>query len=324
MAGPVIPLSLVLANQQYHTHMTDEGLQLQLGLQSAGWTLVGPGYDENTDVRRILREYQPTNVFVQDKRDWDPDSGCHSATPDLKYKYLNALATSDAKVSVVVKDAGPDDCDYHRHFCEETDADGVVIYYHPLSVLKFSPWLQRYRLVRIHHSIHPDHIPTFNPASKRFPVCGSGAIGARTTDVYPLRARIAERASQFGMIWLKHPGYKNTTGPDTPKYLTFLNSFKVSFATASSYGFSLRKIIESVACGCTVVTDLPSYDVLPEIDRALVRITPDISDTDLKLTLSDAVASWDEAGRRLWAEKAIRYYSYINAGIRLSHTLTRL
>jgi hypothetical protein len=126
------------------------------------------------------------------------------------------------------------------------------------------------------------------------------------------------------MSWLRHPGYQNDRGPATPYYLRFLNHHKVSFATASSYGFALRKIIEGVACGCTVVTDLPSFDVLPEIDRALIRIKPTISDLELTLVLQEAAETWEEEGRRKWAEKAIAYYDYRVAGCRLSNALQKV
>lgn len=316
---------LVLANRAYETHMTDEGLQLQQGLFEQGWELAGHRYGDGcTDVRVLLSRHWPDHVFVQDKRDWDPASGCPGATHDTKFQYLSALRNSRAVVSVVVKDAGPEGTNYHQDFCKEADADAVVIYYHPMSVLKFSPWLSHYKLIRTFHSLNLADIPEFAPRDARRPLCGSGAVGSTTSDVYPLRARVSERAEEFGMMWLRHPGYKNDKGPDTPRYLSFLNSFKVSFASASAYGFSLRKIIESVACGCTVVTDLPSYDQLPEIDRALVRVKPTISNQDLKVVLSQAVATWEEEGRRKWAKKAQDFYNYQAVGERLSRALFKV
>lgn len=316
-------MNLVLANKSYETHMTDEGLQLQEGLRSAGWKLSGAGYDGYRHVRTILNLYRPEHVFVQDKRDWDPDSGCPGATKDLKFKEIGALASSRwaPRVSLVVKDAGPEGSEYHQAFCEEVKPDAVVIYYHPLSVLKHCYWLQPYRLVRIHHSIDPEAVPPFAPGTSRAPLCGSGAM---LEEVYPLRNRVAPRAGEFGMSWLRHPGYQNDRGPATPHYLRFLNHHKVSFATASSYGFALRKIIESVACGCTVVTDLPTYDILPEIDRSLIRVKPTISDTDLKLVFEEAVETWEEEGRRKWAERAIAYYDYRTSGARLSEALRKV
>lgn len=316
-------MNLVLANSGYATHMTDEGLQLQEGLHYAGWHLCGPGYDNLRHVRTILSKYKPSNIFVQDKRDWDPASGCPGAHPSLKFKEINALADSRyaPHVSLVVKDAGIEGSEYHRAFCEEVKPDAVVIYYHPLSVLRHCHWLGDYKLVRIHHSIDAHVIPPFAPGHERMPLCGSGALD---DIVYPLRSRVAAQPETFRMNWLRHPGYHNDRGPVTPLYLRFLNRHKVSFATASSYGFALRKIIEGVACGCTVVTDLPAFDVLPEIDRALIRVKPTISDTDLQLVFEEAVESWNEEGRRKWAEKAIAYYDYRVAGVRLSNALQKV
>lgn len=316
---------LVLANHAYASHMTDEGLQLQGGLHEAGWRLAGYRYGDGcTDVRVLLSRYTPDHVFVQDKRDWDPTSGCPGATHDTKFEYLTSLRTARARVSVVVKDAGPEGSRYHEAFCADAGADAVVVYYHPLSIFKYCPWLQQYPLIRTYHSVNLADIPPFAPAHERRPLCGSGAIGSLTSDVYPLRARVAVQADQFGMVWLRHPGYQNDRGPDTPKYLSFLNCFKVSFATASAYGFALRKIIEGVACGCTVVTDLPKYDILPEIDRALIRVKPTISDDDLKVVFAEAAATWEAEGRMKWAKRAQDYYHYQAAGKRLSDALSKV
>lgn len=310
-------MNIVLANHDYHRHMTDEGLQLQNGLQSAGWTMTGPGYDNYQDVGAILSSYTPSAVFVQDKRDWDPNSGVCYGGKGLEYKHIQLLADLPGMVAVPVKDAGPDGSDYHEAFCREVRAKAVVLYYHPLSCLKFCPWLSDYKLIRTHHTVDLDVIPRFVPADKRWNVLGSGAV---IEDIYPLRYRVSFRAKEFGLVWLRHPGYGNQ-GSHTPRYLEILSHFKVHLATASAYGFSLRKIIESVACGCTPITDLPEYDVLPHIDRALVRISPTISDQDLKVVIRQALQDWDEDGRRSWARKAQSYYNYRSEGERLSRAL---
>lgn len=309
---------LVLANHDYLRHMTDEGLQLQQGLRHAQWVLAGWGYRDNCrDVSRLLKTYDPSAVFVQDKRDWDPQSGVCHGSASLRYTRLRSLARFPRMVAVPVKDAGPDGSDYHHRFCEEVQAKAVVLYYHPLSCLKYCPWLSGYPLIRTHHTLNPQDVPPFTPGAQRRPALGSGAV---IEDVYPLRYRVCHRPGDFGLVWLRHPGYANRGG-HTPRYLQILSSFKVHLATASAYGFSLRKIIESVACGCTPITDLPTYDVLPEIDRALVRIRPDITDQHLKKTIEHAVEDWDEEGRRKWAQKALTYYDYRPMGRRLSEAL---
>jgi hypothetical protein len=95
-------------------------------------------------------------------------------------------------------------------------------------------------------------------------------VSGAASNAYPLRQRVIRDALDLGVDVLRHPGYGNQ-GPRTPEYMRHLAGYKVHVATASMYGFALRKIIESVAMGCTVVTDLPAYDVLPEIDGALVQ-----------------------------------------------------
>lgn len=313
---------IVLANSQYANHMTDEGLQLQEGLKAAGWQLRGHGYEGGErDVRRILDEDDPDYVFVQDKRDWDYHSRCPGVLHEQRFQYISSLRKSRARVAVVVKDGGPDGSGYHREFVEEVDADAVAVYYHPLSLFKYSPWLASHKLIRTYHSIKAEDIPIFTPGAKRRPLLGSGAL---LGDVYPFRKRVAMRWKEFNMVWLQHPGYVNEGKVYTPGYLQVLNSFKIHFATASSYGFALRKIIESVACGCVVVTDLPSYDVLPVIDRAIVRVKPNISDYDLMMVFKEQEEQWNEDGRRKWAQKAIEYYDYRAIGKKLSNDLARL
>lgn len=311
-------MNLVLANHDYRRHMTDEGLQLQQGLEYAGWKLVGAGYKDNCrSIPMILDAHKPQAVFVQDKRDWDPHSGVCTGGDAYQFHHLDALASYPGFVAVPVKDAGPDGSEYHEAFCREVGAKAVVLYYHQLSCLKYCPWLTQYRLVRTYHSINPQDLPDFVPGDQRRPALGSGAVMG---DTYPIRTRVCTHPQDFGLMWLKHPGYANR-GVHTPRYLEFISQFKVHLATSSSYGFALRKIIESVACGCTPITDLPSYDVLPEIDRALVRIKPRISDNDLRLTIAKAVTDWDEDGRLKWAQKAIDYYNYACMGVRLSYDL---
>lgn len=312
-------MRLVLANIDYEQHMTDEGHQLQQSLAESGWNLVGEGYGEGErDVYKILDAHAPSAVFVQDKRDWDSGSGiCFNRR--VAYKNIAALGGYGGFVATVVKDAGPDGSEYHRKFCEEINPDAVAIYYHEQNVTKYCPWLKAYRLVRMYHTVNPEDVPDFVAGANRRPALGSGAV---MPDVYPIRFNVCvtNNPTDFGLDWLKHPGYNNN-GHQTPRYLKFISQYKVHLCTASSYGFALRKIIESVTCGCTPITDLPEYDVLPEIDRALIRIRPNITDHDLKMTIADAVENWDERGRQRWAQRALSYYDFNKYGHRLTQNL---
>jgi hypothetical protein len=92
-------------------------------------------------------------------------------------------------------------------------------------------------------------------------------------------------------------------------------------ATASRYGFALRKIVESVAMGATPITDLPAYDVLPEIDQALVRISPVATLAELKEAIDTAERAWNLDRALYFAESARHFYDYRKIGKRLDRLI---
>lgn len=313
---------LVFANIDYEPvggaggHMTDEGMQLQRGLEHAGWTLVGSGFGNGCrNVPELIEKNQPDIVFVQDKRDWDPASGgCFRK--NIGFQNLGFLAKCNSIFKVcVVKDAGSL-IDYHREFCDEIQADAVVVYYHPQSVTRLSPWLSRHRLIRTYHSVDKkvaDSIP-FSVNRKK------GVVSGARSGVYPLRELIFRSYRQLGIDTIKHPGYNNK-GHATAQYLSVIGRYAVHIATASAYGFALRKIIESVAMGCTPITDLPSYDILPEIDQALVRVAPPYDVLKLGATINRAAVSWSAQERRVFASAARDFYDWRAIGLRLSNLI---
>lgn len=307
--------AVVLANVDYQRHMTTEGDEFQEGLRAAGWTLSGIGYDGQRDVPTILARYQPTRVVVHDKRDWDPTSPI-SFRKDLGFLRLSALKASPAFKAVVVKDAASS-LPYQQAFFHEVGADAVIVYYHPTSIAKFAPWLRTPPLIRTYHSVSRAALHGIALDRRRQPAVVSGAA----SKAYPLRQRVIRDAAGLGVDVLPHPGYGNR-GPATPAYLRTLARYQVSIATASTYGFALRKIIEGVACGCTVITDLPAYDVLPEIDAALVRVTPTISPAGLARVVREAVVNWTLHERLHWAQRAQAFYDHEAIGRRLDAALT--
>src|SRR5688572_28038885 len=139
-------MKLMLANVDYRSHMTSEGNELQLGLESAGWKLVGAGYDDGCrDVQHLLDRHRPEVVFVQDVRDWSPASP-GSFRKDIAFTGIRELAKRKDVVRLTVcKDAGSVQDD-QRAFAESINADAIVTYYHAKSVLAVSPWLQNYPL----------------------------------------------------------------------------------------------------------------------------------------------------------------------------------
>lgn len=310
-------MNVVFANIDYEKHTTDEGNQFQLGLHADGWTLVGRGYrDEEVDTIRLLEKYEPEMVVVHDKRDWDPaNGGCFRK--DVGFTRIEALADYPGFVTCVLKDAGSMK-DYHRRFVEEINADAVICYYHPDVVRSLNGWLKA-PIIRTYHSIDASLCRRLVRRTLRNKAVVTGATSA----AYPLRTRFMKFALRYphlGISVVGHPGYHNR-GTDTPSYLNMLASYRVHVATASVYGFALRKIIESVALGCTPVTNLPAFDKLPGIDDALFRVQPNASVTDVMRAVERANAEWDYDERLSYAQKAWTYYDWPVIGRRLSGLL---
>lgn len=308
---------LILANSDYSNHMTDEGDQLQRGLEAAGWILAGAGFaDDCKDVPTLLGRHRPDVVFVQDKRDWSPDSP-GAFRKDIGFERLDALAASPAFKVAVVKDAGTT-VDYQRRFCEEICADAVVTYYHDAVVLAGSPYLAGYGRIRTYHTVNSRDVCEINLRQQRRRGVVSGAIGG----YYPLREFAVNNQENLGLEWIRHPGYGNA-GSFTRRYLHTLAQFKTHLATTSVFHFALRKIIESVAVGCTPITNLPFEDKLPGIDGALVRVPDDITLDELRDVIDEAENAWDMKQRIHWATVACEIYDFRQMGARLSWQIIR-
>ena len=300
-------------------HTSDEGHQLQLSLEHAGWTLAGAGFaDGCRDVTELLRRYAPRAVVVADKRDWSPD--CEgSYRKDIGFANLAALKAAPGVFrACVLKDAGSMK-EYHRAFFAETAADAAVVYYHPAIVRSLNPWLGLTKIVRTYHTVDRrlcDSI-LFRVERKRAIVTGA------TSSVYPLRTQVmlaATKDPRLGIDVVGHPGYSNR-GHHTPGYLHMIGNYRVHVATASIFGFALRKIIESVAMGCTPVTNLPAHDVLPKIDGALVRVHPKAPVHEVLEAVAAADRAWDRDERIAWAERARGWYDWRAAGLRLHEAI---
>lgn len=253
----------------------------------------------------LIDRYQPSVVLISDKRDFDPlmqgafnkNIGFRGLSELAKHPEIFTLAT--------IKDAGGQ-FDYHRAFCEEVKADAILVYYHDRSVRPLNPWMMGYPTIRTYHSV--DGMLRRETVNRKRAVV-SGALSG----VYPLRQMAVLNAGRLGLTILRHPGYSNR-GSRTADYLKEISGYKVHVATASRFGFALRKIIESVLVGTTPVTDLPEYDVLPGIDKALVRISPNVSVAELKDAIDYAERTWNAEERRQYAETAAKLYDFRATG----------
>lgn len=308
---------LVFGNKDYVRHMTDEGSQLQDGLRLAGWKMAGRGLEiDEVSVPKIIDDVRPSAVFFQDVRDWSADSpGCYDKS--VSFTEVDRIADCDVFRSTVVKDAGTAVA-YQEEFFNRIKAHAAVTYYHERSVVPLSPWLANTKLIRTYHTVDPELVRSIRFCTKdeRRHCLVSGAVSG----VYPLRRMAVRHAAELGCDILRHPGYNNNGAVVRP-YLEKLANYRVHIATASRYGFALRKIIESVCMGCMVVTDLPRYDELPEIEPCIIRVSPSYGVPELSAAISVADAMWDEDRMRYFAETATAHYDYKRIGMILSDKL---
>jgi hypothetical protein len=316
---------LVLANRDYlsgpgYGHMTDEGEQLQSSLAHAGWILAGFGYGDGcTDVPTLIERYKPSIIFIQDSRDWLRSSpGCYN--PAVEFKNWQCLKSHPEIVKAMpVKDAGTSQ-EFQRQFAEAIGLNAAVIYYHERSVTapQCSPWLKNYKLVRHYHTVDAEYIRTLDLTGPRKRCLVSGAVSG----FYPLRQRCFQNAAALGCDALKHPGYGNK-GSATPGFLKTLAGYKVSICTASRYNFALRKIIESVACGCRVISDLS--ESLPSIiSDAIFRLPPEAPFGTIQQAIYVADKTWNYELAAADSMAALNFYDYKIRGAALSRELEAL
>jgi len=296
---------IMLAVETFSRHMTDEGWQLQLGLEEAGYCLYGKGFPhDETSVPDILALTSPGTVIVQDKREWDPTrDGCFDKT--VAFRGCGCLRDEPHVFRVTVsKDAhqGPA---YHRAAHDEIGTHAWIVYYNPRVVCHMASWIRPEHCIRTYHSLNSEDVPVF--ASERRGCLLSGAISEH---FYPLRTRLARNHQRLPeTVYLQHPGY-NANGHKTPGFLKTLSKYKVAICTASIFGYTLRKLIEATACGCRVITDLPYDEVMPEIDGNFIRVEPSSPVSYIADVVSEAINSYDPDLQRRFAKRAIAFYDY--------------
>ena len=293
-----------LAVESMRRHMTDEGWQIFAGLWHNGWHLCGHGLpDAETNVRRIIERMSPGVVLLQDKREWDLAPGDFRETAAYFHEVHALAERPDVFKLTILKDAQSRPA-WHARSAEEIGCHAWIVYYHPDVVRALNPALRPEHVIRTYHSVDADVVPAYT--ANRAGCLLSGAVSR----AYPLRWRLWLAADQLPETQtLGHPGY-HRNGSATPDFLRRLAQFKVAICTASLYGYALRKLIEATACGCVVVTDLPSDEVLPEIDGNLVRVHPDQPTSEVADVIRAALASYDPERQACYARAARAWYDY--------------
>ncbi|MEM2989751.1 MAG: hypothetical protein QXQ02_01045 [Halobacteria archaeon] len=309
-------LALSCPSMMHHT--SDEGWQVFLALRSNSYLLVGSSDDcdiSSINVLELLLKYDPAVIVMQDHREWASSNPLH--LPNEVYKNWECLKNYDSCFKVtILKDAHQRPW-YHRRCAEDMGCNAWIVYYHPKIVKHLAKYVRSQHLIRTYHSIDSLKVPEFTDRGRNGVIL-SGAISFH----YPLRTKLFYHLPS-DVFRLRHPGYVNNYCY-TYDFMNMLSRFKVSICTASKYGYALRKIFESVACGCVVVTDLPSDDVLPEIDECLVRISPSTSVNEVYEICKELEDNYDADKCKYYADKCKRYYDYRHIGRLLAYDIDRL
>jgi len=310
----------MLGVENMRRHTADAGWQLTKGLGEAGYTLCGLALEvDETKVPVILQRTQPGTVLIQDVREWDPILGSRRGfrPPEAMFTEIKQLGRRfDLFKLTVIKDAHHRP-PFHAKWDKQHGIHAWVVYYHPRIVEHVSGYSRPEYYVRTYHTLNPSAVP---PPRKAANVLLSGAHGK----AYPLRRRLWKHQDKLPMVTIaSHPGYR-VSKCVTPNYLKKLSKFKVAICTSSVFGFALRKIIEATACACVVVTDLPTDEVLPEIDENLVRVDPDISFEDLGELLKQLCNDYNLERQQEIAQRAKQFYDYRRITAKLAADIEQL
>lgn len=310
---------IVLAVPSMQRFMTDENWQLTAGLERAGYTAAGQKQTiDETNVKQILDRASPGIVVLHDKREWSTRREGNIAMRACIRNVQELAKQPDVFRVGVLKDAQQEH-QQNLSCAIEAGLHAWIVYYHPEIICRLSPFVRREHLVRTWHSVDAAAVPAFS-VEGRSGCLLSGAVSM----CYPLRLRLARGVSELpDTHLLRHPGYHHG-GWATPGFLCTLSKYKVAICTASRYGYALRKIVEATACGCVVITDLPSDEVMPEIDGNLVRVSSDSSVAEVGEVVRELTARYDAERQREYGERAKAWYNWRVMGERLAASIERM
>lgn len=310
---------LALAVSSMQQHMTNEGWEIMRGLGESGYHLCGYGLPEpETNVRWLIHQHNPSVVLLQDKREWDVRPGDFREESARFTNVQSLKSRNDIFKLTILKDSHQRP-DYHQRSADEIGCHAWIVYYHPTIVRRLAPYVRERHLIRTYHTIDPDTIPQYTPKGRNGCLL-SGAVGG----AYPLRKALVRNVRLLPQTTLlPHPGY-HRDGSATPTYMKTLSGYKVAICTASVYGYALRKLIEATACGCTVITNLPSDEVLPDIDENLVRVPSTINARDMRDVVINCLGLYDRDKQQVLARKAIARYDYRVETARIAGEIERL
>jgi hypothetical protein len=311
--------------EPFARHMDGLCWLLMRGLALAGWQVVGHGFPapgDTTDVIGAVVRFAPRCVLFWTGPEWGTSRPEHRAlgvTDAHVFRGWERLKSDHPRIlrGTFIVDAGSNreaQRDWHIRLRPHV----YLSPYHPTSVVRLNAHILREQIIRYHHPIEPEQLPAVEPRDGRCVI--SGATGT----CYPLRcaAKVAAHrgALGHGITVIEHPGYHDH-GNASVDYARTLALSRVALATSSVYGFALRKHIEATAVGCRVVTDLPEFDRLPEIDENLVRVRRDVPMPRLAQLILQLADSWQLEVQRVRATQARAFYDYRAVGARITAAL---
>lgn len=311
---------IFMAVESMSRHTADAGWQLTLGLQSAGYTLCGHDLSINhIDVPTIISMTVPDIAVIQDKREWEGKTAGNKGPFDERFKHVDYLKDRDDLFRLTVLKDAHQRPHYHKESSGEIGCHAWITYYHPKIVKHVAPFVRTKHLVRTYHTVDSEVIPDFDINYREGAIL-SGAISGH----YPLRRQLVAKQHLLQHTDVhRHPGYQRMRC-HTPHYLNLLSRYKVSICTTSKYGYSLRKIIESTACGCRVVTDLPVDDVLPQIDDNLIRVDKDATVREISMKVKEAIDTYNPEEQEYRAYRAKMFYDWRNSALRLDRDIREM
>lgn len=309
--GEAVSQGILFVLESFRRHMDNGRWLFQLGMEAAGYKSAGgelpkPGID-CLDVQKVVEKYEPRIVVFWPRYEWHTGEWVGpevtKAHQFVNWEYL--LKRPDILRVTVFHDAGSAR-EQQRRWHRDFQPHVYLTWYHDQSVLPFAPWVDG-KTVRTYHVVDADHC---EPVVDRGGYCA--VSGAYVPDVYPLRMRVAQAAMRQALgdtEYLPHPGYAQA-GTHSDSYVRRLSCYRVAICTCSAYKFALRKIFEATAAGCRVITNLPEYDRLPEIDGNLIRVADDVSLAELRAIIDAAYDHWDLDTQRYFADRCVRRYDW--------------
>ena len=313
--------------EAFRNYASDTAYLIQAGLEHEGFTPCGrrfPGDRDCTDMGVDCDRARPGVVFSEEWNTWNPAMP-QPPSKDCGFTNFDWLGRQPG-IFRATKHADPwGHPEKHREWQKRFNPDVILVRYEIARCLRIAPYLDRKKLMRIHHSVTRQYCPEVSGIARHRICLLSGAVNAR---IYPMRSRlwreVRELSSWDGVFTIRpHHHWSRTGGSAVPDYMMELARHKVMFVGTARWKVAFKKHYEGTAAGCIVVTNLPTTERIPVIDENLVRVTDDISAGELRDLCLDLADGWNQERQRDLAERTVRRYDYRSEASRIRRGLLK-